>query len=237
MKILLVEDDLVNQKVTTQLLKKWNMQMEIAGDGNEALDKLSAQSYDLVLMDLNLPVIDGCETVRKIRNANSSYSQVPVFAYTSSSTADTTMKANALLMNDFIAKPLNPFELHCKINTHVLQPKVEARPVKLKFDFFQAEESFEKELIFLIIRNMKALEYASFQSYYTRDINPYQTATHKSKSTVLLLDDKEYLFVVEDLHAAFVRNESSESLQEKINRLSAISQSILKSLQGTPVYV
>jgi CheY-like chemotaxis protein len=232
MKILLVEDDVVNQKITARLLSKWNMETEIAGNGPEALEKLSAFSYDLVLMDLNIPIMDGCETVRKIRSEDTPYREVPVFAYSSSDTADTTRKANALLMNDFVSKPLNPFELHCKINEHVLQPKVDARPIKIKFDFFQSDKSFEDELLNHIIRNIKELEYACFKSYYTKDGKPYQTAAHKVKSTLLLLDDHEYTYVVNDLKEAFTPEPAIDELQEKINRFSTLSEGIIKTLQA-----
>jgi CheY-like chemotaxis protein len=235
MKILLVEDDPVNQKVTARLLSKWNMETEIAGNGREALEKLSSFSYDLVLMDLNIPVMDGCETVRKIRSEDTPYRQVPVFAYSSSDTADTTLKANALLMNDFVSKPLNPFELHCKINEHVLQPKVDARPTRIKFDFFQSDKSFERDLLNLIIGNIKELEYACFKSYYTNDGKPYQTTAHKVKSTLLLLDDNEYSYVVDDLKEAFSRERSSDELQKKINRFSALSEGIIKTLQANGI--
>ena len=233
MKILLVEDDPINQKITTQLLAKWPLDIRIAGDGKEALEMLERETFDLVLMDLNIPVMDGFETVSYIRNHQSSFTHIPIFAFTASDVADTTEKAQKFLMNDCVSKPLNPLELHCKINQHIVLPRVDARPLHVRFDMFhQPDSKFEAELLALMIQNIRELELACFKAYYSRDAKSYQSAAHKVKSTLVLLNDNAYSFAIEDLKDALLKGESDQALRDKITSFCVFSQSVIKGIHA-----
>jgi CheY-like chemotaxis protein len=233
MRILLVEDDPLNQKITTQLLSKWPLEISIANDGQEALDQLAAQVFDLVLMDLNIPVMNGFETVNHIRNHSTAFTQIPIFAFTASDAVDTTEKAQQYNMNDTLAKPLNPLELHCKINEHILLPRVDARPVQIRFDLFQQSDSkFERDLLVLMVQNIRDLELACFKAYYAKDTRSYQAAAHKVKSTLVLLNDNAYSYTIEHLKEALISGEPDDMLREKINKFCLFSQSVIKGIHA-----
>ncbi|GIV34604.1 MAG: hypothetical protein KatS3mg031_2139 [Chitinophagales bacterium] len=113
-RVLLVEDNRINQKVAVKFLKKWDAQVEIAENGQEAISKLQSDAFDLVLMDLQMPVMDGYEATRLIRS-NPDLKHIPIIALTASAMSHEREKAFEAGVNDFICKPFVPSEFYGKI--------------------------------------------------------------------------------------------------------------------------
>lgn len=105
--ILLVEDNDINQVLASELLEMSGMQVTIAGNGQEALEQLEQASFDGVLMDCQMPVMDGYEATRKIRE-NADWQCLPVIALTANVVKGDREKALAVGMNDHIGKPFDP---------------------------------------------------------------------------------------------------------------------------------
>jgi CheY-like chemotaxis protein len=105
--ILLAEDNLINQQVASELLQQANLFVDIANNGQEALDKLAENTYDCVLMDIQMPVMDGYTATGKIREQEQ-YKDLPVLAMTANAMVEDVEQAKASGMNDHIAKPINP---------------------------------------------------------------------------------------------------------------------------------
>jgi CheY-like chemotaxis protein len=231
-KILLVEDDLVNQKLATQLLTKWGMEVTIAHDGMEAIDLLQQKTFNLILMDLNMPVMDGREATSQIRASFDPYFRnVPILAYTASSSVDSKEKAEKLGMNDFVSKPLDPPQLHFKITQYLLNSSVESRPLRVKFEVYaENDNAFKSEMIALMIKNLRELQLASFKAYYSGDHKPLLATIHKVKSTIRLLEDQDITYAIEDLRESFMMSEKPNELQQRINHLNRCSESIIKAL-------
>lgn len=114
--ILLVEDNQMNIMVASKFLKKWNLNVDVAHNGKEAVEKVSANSYDLVLMDLQMPVMDGYRATREIRKFDST---TPVVALTASALLKVRQDVIAAGMNDYITKPFDPQELKRKIAIYI----------------------------------------------------------------------------------------------------------------------
>ena len=114
--ILLVEDNAVNVMVAKKFLSKWDMQVDIAENGREALEKALTTRYDLILMDLQMPVMDGYTASEQLRENGI---KVPIIALTASVMLDVGDKVYSCGMNDFITKPFNPKELYSKIKLHI----------------------------------------------------------------------------------------------------------------------
>ena len=109
-RVLLVEDNPINQQVASELLEQAGMVVELARNGQEALDCLARAAYDVVLMDLQMPVMDGYTATRHIRE-NPAWQDLPVLAMTADVMAEDRARVKQAGMNAHIAKPVVPDEL------------------------------------------------------------------------------------------------------------------------------
>lgn len=110
-KILLVEDNEINQEIVLELLNTIGVDVTLAGNGKEALEKLTEQTFDLVLMDCQMPIMDGYEATKKIREQEK-FEDLPVVAMTANVLVSDREKVIEVGMNDHIAKPLDPNEMY-----------------------------------------------------------------------------------------------------------------------------
>lgn len=119
-KILLVEDNLINQKITLLTLKPLVSSIDTASNGKEALDKFGAATYDLILMDIQMPVMSGLVAAEKIRALESSTnSHVPIVAITANAMLGDKEKCLSAGIDDYISKPFQPSALIDKIKKYI----------------------------------------------------------------------------------------------------------------------
>jgi signal transduction histidine kinase/ActR/RegA family two-component response regulator len=116
-RILLVEDNRINQIVATKILTKLNLTADIAANGIEAIDKLNSASYDLILMDCQMPEMDGYETTKAIREgkAGIEHQNIAIIAMTANAMKGDKEKCLNAGMNDYLAKPIAVNTLHQKL--------------------------------------------------------------------------------------------------------------------------
>lgn len=106
-RFLLVEDNEINLELTIELLSLIGVNVDTAGDGKEALEVLEREEFDGVLMDCQMPVMDGYEATRRIREKEK-FQHLPVIALTANAMKGDREKVLAVGMNDHVAKPINP---------------------------------------------------------------------------------------------------------------------------------
>jgi CheY-like chemotaxis protein len=117
MNVLLVEDDLINQKITLLTLKPLVNRLETASNGREAIEKFVSSKFDLILMDIQMPVMDGLDTAEKIREIESGTgNHIPIIAITANAMLGDMEKCLAAGIDDYISKPYKPADLLEKIN-------------------------------------------------------------------------------------------------------------------------
>lgn len=120
-KVLLVEDNIINQKVMTRFLEKWKIKITVANDGDEALQKVAKEHFHIILMDLQMPRMDGYKSSQAIRTIDDQRKRnIPIIALTAAALKEVKEKVYAAGMNDFITKPFNPVELQEKLEFYVL---------------------------------------------------------------------------------------------------------------------
>ncbi|MDT0602676.1 response regulator [Thalassotalea castellviae] len=112
-RVLVVEDNAINQRVAQGLLEKFGIQVDLAANGKEALTSLKTLPFDLVLMDCQMPIMDGYDATKKIREEHSEVlnRKIPIVAMTANSMKGDQAKCIAVGMDDFISKPVNPNKL------------------------------------------------------------------------------------------------------------------------------
>jgi len=114
LKILLIEDNLLNQKVVLFNLKKLNYNITAITNGREALEHAKTNSYDLILMDIMLPEMNGMEITEEIRifeKENGIENPVPIIALTANTYDNDREKCLSVGMNEYLAKPFNAQQL------------------------------------------------------------------------------------------------------------------------------
>jgi signal transduction histidine kinase/CheY-like chemotaxis protein len=124
--VLLVEDNRVNQEVAKRMLAKYGITPELAVNGVEALQRLESSAYDLVLMDCQMPVLDGYQATESFRSkeASASQSRLPIIAMTANAMPGDREKCLAAGMDDYISKPVQLDALYLVLNRY-LKPKGE----------------------------------------------------------------------------------------------------------------
>ena len=128
-RLLLVEDNFVNQRVAVYMLSKLGYQVDVAKNGREAVDMLSRTAYGMVLMDCQMPDMDGFEATRIIRDRASSVldHDVPVIAMTANAFPEDRARSLACGMNDFLAKPVDRSVLADVLSKWMAEPPVKDR--------------------------------------------------------------------------------------------------------------
>ena len=111
LRVLVVEDNIVNQKVTAKMLERLGVRSDVAANGREALDMLGIASYDVVLMDCQMPVMDGYAAAAEIRRRQGPYQGIAIIAMTADAAAGCEERCIRAGMDDYISKPVNLVEL------------------------------------------------------------------------------------------------------------------------------
>ncbi len=116
LKILVAEDNAVNQKVAKKILEKLGHQVTLAINGKEAVEVWQAQDFDVILMDVQMPVMDGLEATKEIRRMEAGKKHIPIFALTAHVMESEITRCKQAGMDDHISKPMNFIELEEKLN-------------------------------------------------------------------------------------------------------------------------
>jgi CheY-like chemotaxis protein len=113
--VLLVEDNDINRLYAKSVLKNWNCRTETAENGLVAIEKLKVSSFDVILMDVQMPVMDGYDTTKAIRMMPEPIKSIPIIALTANATRADIERCLAAGMNDYLPKPFAPDDLYRKL--------------------------------------------------------------------------------------------------------------------------
>ena len=129
LRLLLAEDNVVNQKVAVRFLQKYNFEVTVVSNGAEALEALSNDRYDLILMDVQMPIMDGLEAVQHLRKREATTGgHIPVIAMTAHAMQGDRERCLAVGMDGYVSKPFKAHELLAEITA--LLPGCEIAPSK-----------------------------------------------------------------------------------------------------------
>ena len=191
--VLVVEDIPLNQLLMKTLLDDFGFERDIASNGKIAIERLLAKSYDVILMDLQMPEMNGFEATDYIRNTM--HSNIPIIALTADVTTVDLAKCRAVGMNDYIAKPVDEKLLYSKIVSLVKKNYVEINPkveeakiieirqklIDLKYLNIRTKSNpiLMMEMISLYLEQTPTLISAMLQSMENKDWNSLYSAVHK----------------------------------------------------------
>jgi PAS domain S-box-containing protein len=128
-KVLLVEDNDINRLYATSILKNWKCKVDVAENGLIALEKLKNKNFDVVLMDVQMPVMDGYDATKALRKMDEPTNKVPVVALTANATKIDIDRCLAAGMDDYLSKPFTPEDLYRKLFDELKIVPVEKGPM------------------------------------------------------------------------------------------------------------
>lgn len=226
--ILLVEDDAVNQLVASLILRQQGMNVTIANNGEEALTQISSKAFQLILMDIQMPTMDGYEATTRIRAMSDPYFKtVPIIAFTASASAEVQAMAENKGMNDLISKPLDLDELQSKMEKY--KPEVH-RPLSIDFNVYtDGNPDFKQELISHMIDNVRELQ-CTLVDLGQNAIADFLQVLHKVKATVTMLNDSEFTEALEDIKSFVISSQPLEFLHRKVKSFNRLCNQLIASL-------
>lgn len=243
-RVLIVEDNPINQKYLAGILKKWKVETDLASDGKEALEVLKANSYDLILMDIRMPNMDGYETTIRLRSSSTNAnSNVPIVALTASALVDEKERALAAGMNYHMTKPFTPDQLANVLkNFDIVYPKSSVKNVKFKFNSDlntnYLEELYQEDIeragmMFDLFLKVIDSEFEKLEKYMVqKDWKAFASQAHKIKpnfSMVGLTDLSDNMKKFEDARKYAEVREYVEKSFETVKEIFADGKKIISS--------
>ena len=237
-RILLVEDNPINTKFVESLFAEYNISADHAEDGKEAIEKIKSKEYDVVLMDIDMPYINGYEATLIIRNELKS--KTPIIAMTAHAIAGEKEKCLELGMNDYISKPIQADLLFSKMFQQTLMKNknsnnnVETTKV-VNLDFLVKSMRGKKEVIaetiHLIIRELPSDLSVLFEAISAADYSKIKHVSHKLKSTVSIAGIAEILAILSEMERTAAQEQNLESLKKQAEWLKSLGEKALGELK------
>ncbi|WP_431241350.1 ATP-binding protein [Flavobacterium sp. P21] len=221
LKILLCEDNILNQKLAKSVVQNFGFEIDIAENGEEGIELLSKNNYDLVLMDLQMPIKDGYQTTEYIRNEMKS--DIPIIAMTAHSLVGEQERCYKVGMNAYVPKPFKQAVLLKAIKT-VMSPDADHGRRRI-IDFSILDEmacgnpDFRKEMIDLFIEKIPSQTVQLEEAFKNEEYDVAKKLAHNMKSSLdifMLSDLTNCLSIIEE--EASKKQFTSESA-DKINIL------------------
>lgn len=163
-KVLYAEDNSYNQFIGKAILEKWNVDIHLANNGKEAIEMLKNDDFDIVLMDLQMPVMGGLEATGIIRNELNN--NIPIIALTANVLVEIIENCKAVGMNDFLGKPFEQEELFNKITTslNIIPNKITSEQIS------STESSCDKQNVSEDISNIETFDIFSDKKLFKVDV-------------------------------------------------------------------
>lgn len=187
--ILLVEENRVHQLLTRNFLQKWGYKIHVASNGQEAVRMARTQAYDLILMDLIMPGMNGYAAAGIIRSLSLHYSRIPVLAFTASAVEQVKTKDIKAVFTNILMKPFKPEMLYNNIHKHLNAAKdgTGLNPLQAKVDgIARGDDAFKKQLIHLYLKSFREI-LMELNAGKMQEIDYLRHVRHKHKATFEML--------------------------------------------------
>ena len=251
-KILLVEDNELNQLLAVKVFGKWDKQIDIADNGKIAIEKITNTNYDIILMDIQMPEMDGNELTNHIRTKMGEKSTVPIIALTAHATLEEEKRCLQNGMNDYLSKPydfnvlleklyqnLNKNKENTIQSTELPTPEmITEKLINFKYlkDFAEGDDSFIKNMISIFLENTPETMAIILKSNKNDDIKTLKEEIHKLKSSISLLGISKASESIAIIENEIETNPLSEKRKEEVVYLNEICRLAIKELELVEEY-
>lgn len=233
LKILLCEDNVLNQKLAKSVINNFGFDLDIAQNGEEGIELLSQNEYDLVLMDLQMPVKDGYQTTEYIRNEMNS--SIPIIAMTAHSLVGEQERCYKVGMNAYVPKPFKQSILLKAIKT-VMTPDSDThhkRIIDMSFldEMSGGDAEFRKDMINLFIEKIPSQSAQLEEAFKNTDYDSVKKLAHNMKSSMdifMLQDLSNCLSIIEEEASS---GEFTAETLDKVNIFHCGIEEVVKILK------
>ena len=246
--ILLVEDHKLNQKLASTYLINFGLHVDLAENGLEAIDKLNIKQYDLVLMDIQMPLLDGYNTSKKIREELKNF--VPIIAMTANIMPHEKEKCLSYGMNDYLSKPFKEVDLY-NILIANLRNKVESNTVKATANIgsstpaitqykiintvhlnalSRGNVSFIKEIVAIFLEQNPIEIKELKQAIKLKDYDTIRSIVHKMKTSVGFIGLEQLLEPLNQIETLAIENVNITSIQLLFNHIKTTCEEAVYEL-------
>ncbi|NJN27074.1 MAG: PAS domain S-box protein [Cyclobacteriaceae bacterium] len=234
--VLYVEDVTTNQYLIEEILGDWGISVDMASDGFEALKMIEQKNYDLILMDIQMPGIDGLETTRRIRAKEEPYfKSIPIVALTASTTDATRDEIFLCGMQDFVLKPINVDDLRAKIVEHssvvdgfkdmkIIDTEPEEIDKSSKIIFDRTDKLFlgnlvrYQEFLRMTIEEFRTNLDLLSVSIFNEDLMAYRQLRHRMKSLIATFGMEELLKLLDEVKTKLKAGEITLKEKKEFNK-------------------
>ncbi len=249
LRILLVEDNEVNTIVATKFLNQWGIQPDYATNGQIAVEMVQQIQYDLLLMDLQMPVMDGYTATRNIRTLKETcFQRLPIIALTASAMSDVKQKLLDIGMNDYVTKPFIPSELYNKIVYYTRGvgaepepapglPKARPGTIDLQAISEMAGDDilFRQRLIDVCIQTLQECKAVYQRALTAGDEQMLKALSHKMQPTLKILSANHLLEEIEKGKKLLQEQVNADDVSASIRRMASLCRDIVEELVSHPV--
>jgi len=238
-RVLVVEDNDINRLVISKMMNEWQMLSDNAVNGEEALRMIQSNEYDLVLLDIEMPVMNGYECIERIRKMlHASKRNIPVMAMTAHASKTERNKCLSMGMNDYISKPFDPRELNRKM-ADMYEGRDLTMTVQVEkltnLDYLKMlsdnSESFFREFIELFLKNTPETLDDLKKQLHNKNWEGVRQAAHKVKPSLNYMGMKDASKLAADIEMCAKELTHLNLMVSKVNRLCAICDTAFAELQ------
>lgn len=234
LKILLVEDNEFNQLIVNRNLLNWGVACDIANNGQEAVNLFQLKDYDLILMDIQIPILDGNEVTRFIRHiSDPKKSVVPIIGLSAHALNGKKEECLDAGMNDYITKPFKPEELFRKILLHSTnQPNVTNNIINLNYlkEISTDNSEFFKISLEHFILKTPILFNQLKTALIDKNLKDYKFYSHKIRSSFKIIGATKICIQIENIESDFNNTTNQVLFSEIENQFTTICDLIKQEI-------
>lgn len=244
-KILLVEDNKTNQLLAKTRLERWNCSVDIANNGIEGVKKVQKSMYDIILMDIQMPIMDGYEATKIIKNdLTTQVAKIPIIAMTAYTSKKDINRALEVGMNDYIFKPFKKEELllilkkYGKLDNTISIEKNENDDIKkinsdkkyIDLEFLKQESLNESSILVLLIqlfiKDLDEYLIVIEKELKVKNWEALHKATHKIKPNISMFGISKMEPLIHSLMKKFEKQVNLENVEEDLNTCKIIIEKV-----------
>ncbi|MFV8466127.1 response regulator [Flavobacterium sp. LB1P62] len=243
-KILLVEDNELNQLLAIKVFEKWEKEIDIADNGKIAIDKIEKNDYDIILMDIQMPEMDGNEVTKHIRTNMGSKSNIPIIALTAHATLGEEKRSLESGMNDYLSKPFDFNVLLEKLHHNLMnvnnnksfdlseEEEVE-KLINFKYlnEFADGDTVFIEKMVSLFLHNAPLALEAIIEANEIDNIIVLKAEVHKLKSSISLLGITSASKCIDIIESEIEINPLGQIRKEEVENFYEICQLVFNELE------